>query len=132
MSFGGTGTGTSTMSRKSTTAAQGISSLFDNGWQTQTSAIRNKASMTRTYDPKTSWGGLTQGNFSRSDIKGDVAFQSSGPIGLVGGVVLPLADSKSLEILNVRQPPKQLCEIPLTNYQAEMNMSSDLRGRVPS
>ncbi len=129
MPFGDTSS--STRSRKST-AAQGITGLFDNGWQTQTSAIRHKASMTRTYDPRTSWNGLSQGNFSRTDIKRDVTLQMSGPIGLEGGVVLPLDSSTSLEILNVRQPAKQLCGIPLTKYQAEMDMSSDLRGHVPA
>jgi len=119
------------MSRKST-AAQGITGLFDGGdWAGRTSTLRDRAHMTRTYDPKTSWAGLSQGKFSRTDIKGEVPLQRSGPVALEGATVLPLDDSKSLEMLNVRQEAKQLTTIPLTREQRDLSMSSDLKGRVP-
>ena len=119
------------MSRKGT-AAQGITGLFDGGdWGGRTSTVRSRAHMTRTYDPKTSWAGLSQGKFSRTDIKGEVPLQMSGPVALEGTMVLPLDDSKSLKMLNVGQEAKQLTTIPLTRDQRDLSMSTDLKGRVP-
>ena len=118
-------------SRKST-GAQSITGLFDNGWKNQTSSVRTKAFMTRTYDPKTSWNGLSQDKFSRTNIVNEVPKQLSGTIALEGKTVLPLDDSKNLEMLNIRQQAKQLNNIPLTTEQSEMYMSVDLKGKVPA
>lgn len=114
-------------------SADKFSTLFDNGWKTKVSTLRNKGFATRTYDHNSSWDGKVDNpeNFSRLNYT-TITCQPSRPMVLLpGGAVHNLDKAVSFDTINVLHKPQRSSLIPLTLEQGDLGMEPSLRGMVP-
>ena len=118
--------------RAKTTPAHKITALFDNDWKATRSAVRTREMDNRSYDPSHSWDGkqTNPGTFSKLQVTYMPA-QPINPIVLSGSAVIPLEDTVGLQVLNVFQPARELCPIPLNQEQRDVFMAPNLKGVVP-
>lgn len=107
--------------------------LFDKDWNRTRSALRNRyEDEVRSYDPSYSWDAKSDhpDAFSKFDGSGAVPVQPSRPMALLGTRVIGLEQQPG-QFLNADQPTRQLTTLPLTTDQRDLDMFTDLSGRVP-
>ena len=114
-------------------SADKFSTLFDNGWKTKVSTIRNKGFAMGTYDHNSPWDGKggDAEKFSRLNYT-TITCQPSRPMVLLpGGAVHNLDNAVSFDTINVLHKPQRSSLIPLTLEQDDLGMERSLRGMVP-
>lgn len=107
--------------------------LFDKDWKRTRSALRSRYDdELKSYDPSYSWDAKSDNPdaFSKLGEGAAVPVQPSRPMALLGTRVIGL-EKQPGQFLNADQPARQLTHLPLTVEQRDMDMDTDLRGRVP-
>jgi hypothetical protein len=119
-------------STRKNTSEHKITELFDNNWRSTRSAVRTRESDVRPYDPAHSWEARHENPKTFSKLEANyVTVQPTRPIVLSGSAVVPLDSKKGMDVLNIKQPPRELCPIPLTQEQRDVFMEPNLKAKVP-
>jgi hypothetical protein len=117
---------------RKTTSEHRITELFDNNWRHTRSTVRTKETDIRPYDPSHSWEARHENPKTFSKLEATyVTVQPTNPIVLSGTSVVPLDHKITMDVLNVKQPGRELAKIPLTQEQRDVFMESTLKGVVP-
>lgn len=104
---------------------------FDKDWKTCRSSLTRLRADDKSYDPSNSWDGRSDNPKSFSRLQAtEMPTQTNYPITVSGTTVIPLEPLDGLPFLpNFTKSTKS--DIPLTVEQRDLNMSSDLTGKLP-